>query len=241
MSENTPIRLTQLTKRGGCASKQPPGNLLPLLAKLPPITASARPHRQQTPRTTPPFTSSPTTRPLVLTTDFFTPVVDGPYDFGAIAAANAISDVYAMAAPPSPPSASSVSPMPTLSLDVLADILRGATDKAAEAGIAIVGGHSIRTDEPIFGLAVVGTVDPRKVLSNAGGETGRSARADQAARPGHHHERGQEWRRQARSHRRSDPRHGHVEQSRLHCGRPCRRQRPDRRDRLRPARTPCET
>ena len=168
---NEPIRLTKLTKRGGCASKQPPGTLFPLLAKLPPIldprvlVGTATADDAAVYKLTDDLA-------LVLTTDFFTPVVDDPYDFGAIAAANALSDVYAMGGMPTTALSLVGFPDTTLSLDVLAEILRGATDKAAEAGIAIVGGHSIRTEEPIFGLAVVGTVHPAKVLANANAKPG---------------------------------------------------------------------
>src|SRR5439155_11581768 len=109
---------------------------------------------------------------LVLTTDFFTPIVDRPYDFGAVAAANALSDVYAMGGRPLTALNLVGFPDQKLSVEVLADILRGAADKAAEAGIAIVGGHTIKSEEPIFGLAVVGTVHPKKVLSNAGAKPG---------------------------------------------------------------------
>ena len=103
---------------------------------------------------------------LVLTTDFFTPIVDRPYDFGAVAAANALSDVYAMGG--TPLTALSIVGFPDALLppEVLVEILRGAADKAAEAGIAIVGGHTIKSEEPIFGLAVVGKVSPDRVLSN---------------------------------------------------------------------------
>jgi selenide,water dikinase len=110
---------------------------------------------------------------LVLTTDFFTPIVDLPYDFGAVAAANALSDVYAMGGKPL--TALNIVGFPDnakLPVEILAAILRGAADKAAEAGIAIVGGHSIKSEEPIFGLSVVGTVHPRKVLANAGAKPG---------------------------------------------------------------------
>jgi selenide,water dikinase len=103
---------------------------------------------------------------LVFTTDFFTPIVDRPYDFGAIAAANALSDVYAMGG--TPLTALSIVGFPDALLppEVLGEILRGAIDKAAEAGIAITGGHTIKSEEPIFGLAVIGTVSPDRVLSN---------------------------------------------------------------------------
>jgi selenide,water dikinase len=103
---------------------------------------------------------------LVFTTDFFTPIVDLPYDFGAIAAANALSDVYEMGG--TPLTALSIVGFPDAALppEVLVEILRGAADKAAEAGIAIVGGHTIKAEEPIFGLAVVGKVAPDRALAN---------------------------------------------------------------------------
>jgi len=108
---------------------------------------------------------------LVLTTDFFTPIVDDPRDFGRVAATNAISDVYAMGAKPL--TALSIVGFPdTLPAAVLGAILDGANAVAKEAGISIVGGHTIKSEEPIFGLAVVGTVHPNKVLSNAGAKPG---------------------------------------------------------------------
>src|SRR6185503_1333426 len=109
---------------------------------------------------------------LVLTTDFFTPIVDHPYDFGAVAATNALSDVYAMGGRPL--SALNIVGFPeaTLEPEVLGEILRGAARKAQEAGIDIVGGHTIKTDEPIYGLAVVGTIHPQKIFTNAGARPG---------------------------------------------------------------------
>jgi selenide,water dikinase len=109
---------------------------------------------------------------LVLTTDFFTPIVDRPYDFGAVAAANALSDVYAMGGKPLTALNLVGFPDHKLPVEVLAEILRGAADKAAEAGVAIVGGHTIKSEEPIFGLSVVGTVHPSRVRSNAGARPG---------------------------------------------------------------------
>jgi selenium donor protein len=99
-------------------------------------------------------------RALVFTTDFFTPIVDDPFDFGAVAAANALSDVYAMGGGRCPRSASWLSGQrPAVS--VLSEILRGGALKAKEAGIDVVGGHTIKTDEPIYGLGVVGEVQPQ--------------------------------------------------------------------------------
>ncbi|HEY2414650.1 MAG TPA: selenide, water dikinase SelD [Pirellulaceae bacterium] len=166
-----PIRLTQFAKRAGCAAKQPPGYLLSLLGSLPPITdpnvlvGNATADDAAIYKLTDELA-------LVFTTDFFTPIVDKPYDFGAIAAANALSDVYAMGG--SPLTALSIVGFPDSALppEVLVEILRGAADKAAEAGIAIVGGHTIKAEEPIFGLAVVGKVSPDRVLANNNAQPG---------------------------------------------------------------------
>ena len=165
MSAFDAVRLTQLAKRAGCAAKQPPGYLLPLLQSLPAITDPRVLVGSATADDAAVFKISDDLA-LVLTTDFFTPIVDGPYDFGAVAAANALSDVYAMGGKPL--TALSIVGFPDAALppEVLVEILRGATDKAAEAGIAIVGGHTIKTEEPIFGLAVVGTIHPDQVLAN---------------------------------------------------------------------------
>jgi selenide, water dikinase len=162
---STPIRLTQLAKRAGCAAKQPPGYLFPLLKLLPPITDPNILVGSATADDAAIYKLNDDLA-LVLTTDFFTPIVDDPYDFGAVAATNALSDIYAMGGKPLTALSLVGFPDATLPVEVLGDILRGGADKAAEAGIAIVGGHTIKTDEPIFGLAVVGTVRPDKVLAN---------------------------------------------------------------------------
>jgi selenide, water dikinase len=109
---------------------------------------------------------------LVVTTDFFTPVVDDPYTFGAIAAANALSDVYAMGGQPMLAINLVAFPIKELPGIILADILRGGADKAREAGIAILGGHSIDDHEPKYGLAVTGSVHPDRVVRNRGGRPG---------------------------------------------------------------------
>jgi selenide,water dikinase len=160
-----PIRLTQLAKRAGCAAKQPPGYLLSVLSSLPPITDPNVLVGNAAADDAAIYKLSEELA-LVLTTDFFTPIVDGPYDFGAVAAANALSDVYAMGGTPLTALSIVGFPETVLPREVLVEILRGATDKAAEAGIAIVGGHTIKSEEPIFGLAVVGQVAPDRVLSN---------------------------------------------------------------------------
>src|SRR5580693_7435486 len=128
------VRLTKLAKRAGCAAKHPPGYLLPLLQGLPRVTdpnvlvGSATADDAAVYRLD-------DERALVLTTDFFTPIVDDPYDFGAIAAANALSDVYAMGGKPI--SALNIVGFPEseLEVEVLGQILRGGADKAREAGI----------------------------------------------------------------------------------------------------------
>src|SRR3954447_23046277 len=159
------VRLTQLAKRAGCAAKQPPGYLLPLLGLLPEVRDPNVLVGSATSDDAAVYKLSPDLA-LVLTTDFFTPIVDRPYDFGAVAAANAISDVYAMGGRPLTALSIVGFPDQKLPAAVLADILRGAADKAGEAGIAIVGGHTIKAEEPIFGLAVIGKVSPDRGLSN---------------------------------------------------------------------------
>jgi len=162
-----PVRLTKSAKRAGCAAKQPPGYLFPLLAGLPKsvdpnvLVGSATADDAAVYRLD-------AERALVLTTDFFTPIVDDPYQFGAVAAANALSDVYAMGATPLAALAIVGFPDELLESSVLAQILRGGAEKVAEAGIEIVGGHTIRADEPIYGLSVTGVVHPERVITNAG-------------------------------------------------------------------------
>src|SRR5215510_8323596 len=169
MSEQ--VRMTQLAKRAGCAAKQPPGYLLSLLGSLPPITDPSVLVGSATADDAAIYKLSDELA-LVFTTDFFTPIVDRPYDFGAVAAANALSDVYAMGGAPLMALSIVGFPDAVLPPEALVEILRGAADKAAEAGIAIVGGHTIKSEEPIFGLAVVGTVHPERVLTNAGAQVG---------------------------------------------------------------------
>jgi selenide, water dikinase len=107
------------------------------------------------------------TRALVLTTDFFTPVVDDPYDYGAIAAANSMSDVYAMGGVPFLALSIAALP-PELPSEFLAEIIRGGADIARQAGVIIAGGHTIQDKEPKFGLVVLGWVDPKKYLTKKG-------------------------------------------------------------------------
>jgi selenide,water dikinase len=111
-------------------------------------------------------------RALVATTDFFMPIVDDPYDFGRIAAANALSDIYAMGARPLFALNLVAFPRDLLDQNILPEILRGGSEIALQAGIAIIGGHSIEDKEPKYGLCVIGEVDPRLMMRNAGAQPG---------------------------------------------------------------------
>ena len=109
---------------------------------------------------------------LVTTVDFFTPVVDDPYTFGAIAAANAMSDIYAMGGRPLFALNIVAFPINELDRSILIDILRGGRDKAAEAGVAIIGGHSIDDKEPKYGMAVTGTLQADRIYRKGDGRAG---------------------------------------------------------------------
>ncbi|MBP2634776.1 MAG: selD [Firmicutes bacterium] len=112
------------------------------------------------------------TTALVQTVDFFTPIVDDPYLFGQIAAANSLSDIYAMGAVPLTALNLVAFPNGKLHQEVLLAILKGGQDKVAEAGAVIIGGHTIDDNEPKYGLAVTGTVHPDRVWTNAGAQPG---------------------------------------------------------------------
>lgn len=111
-------------------------------------------------------------RALVQTVDFFTPIVDEPYDWGRIAAANALSDVYAMGGHPITALQLVGWPRETLSFELLGEVLEGGADVMAKAGTTIVGGHSIDDAEPKYGFAVTGLVDPEQITTNAGAQPG---------------------------------------------------------------------
>jgi selenide, water dikinase len=112
------------------------------------------------------------TTALVQTVDFFTPIVDDPYLFGQIAATNSLSDVYAMGGRPITALNILCYPIKERDPEELAQILRGGADKVAEAGVALVGGHSVEDAEPKFGLAVTGLIDPAHITTNAGAKLG---------------------------------------------------------------------
>ena len=108
---------------------------------------------------------------MIQTVDFFTPIVDDPYTFGQIAAANALSDVYAMGGEPK--LALNIAAFPNcLDPEILGEILRGGADKVMEAGASLAGGHTIQDDEPKYGLCVTGFVNPASMWKNIGAETG---------------------------------------------------------------------
>ena len=109
---------------------------------------------------------------LVQTVDFFTPIVDDPYVYGQIAAANAVSDVYAMGGRPLTALAIAGFPKETLDIDTIREIFRGGYDKLREAGVALLGGHTVQDQEIKFGYAVTGSVDPARIFSNAGATPG---------------------------------------------------------------------
>lgn len=172
MSNQEKIKLTSLSSKGGCGCKIGPADLSQVIRSLPPAVPNpdllvgldtsddAGVYRLSDELA------------LVQTVDFFTPIVDDPYSFGQIAAANAISDIYAMGGKPLTVLNIVAFPITTLDKQVLADILRGAADKVKEAGATLVGGHSIDDKEPKFGLAVTGLVHPQKVRTNAGAKPG---------------------------------------------------------------------
>lgn len=110
-------------------------------------------------------------RALIVTTDFFTPVVDTPYEYGAIAAANSLSDIYAMGGTPF--LALNIAALPAeLPLEISSAILRGGADKAREAGVVVAGGHTVKDEEPKFGMVVLGFVHPQKMLLKGGARVG---------------------------------------------------------------------
>jgi selenide,water dikinase len=109
---------------------------------------------------------------IVNTVDFFTPVVDDPFTYGQIAAANALSDIYAMGGTPKTALNIVCWPQTGLPGEMLGEILRGGSEKAREAGVAIVGGHSVADEEVKYGMAVTGVIDPRRIIRNVGARAG---------------------------------------------------------------------
>ena len=164
------IKLTKLSECAGCGAKVGAGVLAQLLSDIP---------VQRDPALIVGFDKSDDAAvyrltedlALVMTCDFFPPIADDPYTFGAIAAANALSDVYAMGGEPRV--ALNIMAVPeSMPAEVVHEILRGGYEKVAEAGASIAGGHSIYDEEPKYGLAVAGLVDPRRMLTNSGAGVG---------------------------------------------------------------------
>jgi selenide,water dikinase len=166
-----PLALTSLSHGAGCGCKLGAAALRPILASLP-VPDDPRVLVSASTADDAGVVQLTDDLAIVQTADFFTPIVDDPYAFGRIAAANALSDVYAMGGRPVSALNLVAYPLDTLGPEVLAEILRGGADAAAEAGAAVVGGHSIDDPEPKYGMAVTGVVDPRAVLTNAGGRAG---------------------------------------------------------------------
>ncbi len=165
------IPLTSLSSGAGCGCKLAAADVLPIVKDLPAPTDPRLLVGTPTGDDAAVFRLSDDLA-LVQTLDFFTPLVDDPYDFGRIAAANALSDVYAMGGTPLTAMNIVAFPLEQLGGDVLAAILRGGSDVVMGAGASVVGGHSISDDEPKYGLAVTGTVHPDRLVSNAGGRPG---------------------------------------------------------------------
>jgi len=165
------VKLTHFTHGLGCACKLRPQDLEAVLAAMPPVDDPAVLVGIETADDAAVYQLDDDTA-LVQTVDFFTPIVDDPYWFGAISAANSLSDLYAMGARPLFALNIVGFPSSRLPMQVLETILRGARDKAAEAGIAIIGGHTVEDTEPKFGLAVTGVVRPDQVLRNSGAQPG---------------------------------------------------------------------
>ena len=165
------VKLTRFTHGLGCACKLRPQVLEAVLKKIPRMHVPAVLVGNETSDDAAVYRLNDDTA-IVETLDFFTPVVDNPYDFGSIAAANALSDIYAMGAKPIFALNIAAFPSQRLPVKVLEDILLGASDKAAEAGIPIIGGHTVDDTEPKFGLAVTGLVHPGRILLNSGAKPG---------------------------------------------------------------------
>ena len=166
------VPLTSLSHGAGCGCKLPAAAIGPLLARLP----AAPPD----PRVLVGFGGADDAGVLALsdelalvtTVDFFTPIVDDPFDFGRIAATNALSDVYAMGGTPVSALNLVAFSLSDLGDDVLLEILRGGGAVAQSAGVAVLGGHSIEDAEPKYGMAVTGTVHPGRILRNSGARPG---------------------------------------------------------------------
>jgi selenide, water dikinase len=165
------VPLTSLSHGAGCGCKLPAAALMPIVRGLPESSAPELLVGSATADDAAVWRLSEELA-LVQTVDFFTPVVDDPYDFGRIAAANALSDVYAMGGRPLTALNLVAWPLERLGPEALGEVLRGGLDVVRSAGAEVVGGHSIDDAEPKYGLAVTGAVHPDRVITNAGGRAG---------------------------------------------------------------------
>jgi selenide, water dikinase len=168
-------RLTQYAHGGGCACKIPPGELESVVRGLVPSPSTPRVGELVVGLEDGDDAAAVTIREglaLIATTDFFTPVVDDPYDWGRIAAANALSDVYAMGGQPVVALNLLCWPRDLLPLELAAEVLRGGLAVADLAGCHVAGGHSVDDPEPKYGMAVTGTADPAKLIRNDAGRAG---------------------------------------------------------------------
>ena len=164
------VQLTKLAPNCGCAAKVGPGTLAGVLGGLPKFCDPDLLVGTDTSDDAAVYRVS-SDLALIQTLDFFTPVADDPYDFGQIAAANALIDVYAMGG--TPKTALNIVAFPKdMDVEILGEILRGGADKVMEAGAVLAGGHTIQDDTPKYGLSVTGFVDPRKFWKNFGAQTG---------------------------------------------------------------------
>ena len=164
------VQLTKLAPNCGCAAKVGPGTLAGVLGNLPKFCDPDLLVGTDTSDDAAVYRVSDDLA-LIQTLDFFTPVADDPYDFGQIAAANALSDVYAMGGVPK--TALNIVAFPkNMDVEILGEILRGGADKVMEAGAVLAGGHTIQDDTPKYGLSVTGFVNPKKFWKNYGAQTG---------------------------------------------------------------------
>ncbi|MEX0426971.1 selenide, water dikinase SelD [Nocardioides sp. DS6] len=172
----SPVRLTQYAAGGGCACKVPPGELERVLSGLTPPAGDdllvGVEHGDDAAVVRIEAGPDGRSRAVVMTTDFFTPVVDDPYDWGRIAATNALSDVYAMGGEPLVAVNLLAWPRDKIPFDLAAEVLRGGADVAKAAGCHLAGGHSIDDPEPKYGLAVTGLADAERLLRNDAGAAG---------------------------------------------------------------------
>ena len=165
------VRLTQFARCAGCAAKMGPGDLSAALAPLERRTDPRILVGRETFDDAGVYQLTPELA-LVQTLDFFAPIVDDPYDFGRVAATNALSDVFAMGGEPITAMNIVGFPVGQLALSVLTDVLRGGQDAVHEAGAHIIGGHTITDEELKYGLSVTGTIHPQRILTNAAAKPG---------------------------------------------------------------------